>query len=181
MSTNDQTPTPYDLSRPIDLLTRPYLAGQQSGYRRALADLAPRLAAAGGPYHKRLGEHLPPRHENDAPEAGLGRGNEADVSETKQGWREGPWFEREEDANRAAVNAMAGVRLASDAPGTVRALIVAAQQSLEHLRELEEAWRRGVISEHDGKGGLRSNTNAWRANALRDALAAFVTEVPDGR
>jgi hypothetical protein len=79
----------------------------------------------------------------------------------------------------AAVNACAGVRLASDAPGTVRALIVAAQQALEHLRELEEDWRRGVISEHDGKGGLRSNTNAWRANALRDALAAFVTEVQE--
>jgi len=29
-----------------------------------------------------------------------------------------------------------------------------------HIDELCDAWERGVISEHDGRGGLRSNRNA---------------------
>ena len=29
----------------------------------------------------------------------------------------------------------------------------------EHIVELEEAWIRGAIVEHDGKGGTRSNRN----------------------
>lgn len=28
-----------------------------------------------------------------------------------------------------------------------------------HLEELGDAWRRGIISEHDGHGGMRSNRN----------------------
>lgn len=33
------------------------------------------------------------------------------------------------------------------------------RKTYEHIKELAEAWERGVISEHDGKGGTRSNRN----------------------
>ena len=57
----------------------------------------------------------------------MGRGNEADVSETKQEWT--PDDEPTVVRIVAAVNALSGVRLASDAPGTVRALIVEARDA----------------------------------------------------
>jgi len=41
----------------------------------------------------------------------------------------------------------------------------------EHLEELEEAWRRGALSEHDGHGGTRSNRNADLVRELGKALA----------
>lgn len=40
------------------------------------------------------------------------------------------------------------------------ALLVAAHSAESHIAELREAWERGCISEHDGKGGTRSNRNA---------------------
>ena len=39
-----------------------------------------------------------------------------------------------------------------------------------HLEELREAWERGVISESDCKGGLRSNRNFDALLAVRKAL-----------
>lgn len=46
----------------------------------------------------------------------------------------------------------------------------AARLALVHIQELREAWLRGAISEHDGKGGTRSNRNADVATDLRAAL-----------
>ena len=51
-----------------------------------------------------------------------------------------------------------GYRAAMNSP-EVRAMV-------GHLDELRDAWLRGVISEHDGKGGTRSNRNA-------EVLAAY--------
>ena len=58
------------------------------------------------------------------------------------------------------------------------ALLSAADTALleacrSHIAELEEAWRRGAITEHDGQGGVRSNRNA----ALRDRLDERLREV----
>jgi hypothetical protein len=39
-------------------------------------------------------------------------------------------------------------------------LLEACRAAKEHVAELREAWQRGCISEHDGKGGTRSNRNA---------------------
>jgi chromosome segregation ATPase len=40
-----------------------------------------------------------------------------------------------------------------------------------HLAELADAWERGALSEHDGKGGLRSNRNHDLWFSLRKLLA----------
>jgi hypothetical protein len=48
----------------------------------------------------------------------------------------------------------------------------ALEKSLAHVLELEDAWQRGCISEHDGKGGLRSNRNVEVRVTIRAALAA---------
>lgn len=50
------------------------------------------------------------------------------------------------------------------------ALLTPLREASAHLDELEGAWRRGVISEHDGKGGIRSNRNESVARQLRAAL-----------
>lgn len=46
----------------------------------------------------------------------------------------------------------------------------AAQEALEHVHELREAWRRGVIDERDGKGPKRANRNVDVEVKLRNAL-----------
>ena len=51
-------------------------------------------------------------------------------------------------------------------------LRTAAGYALEHVSELEDAWMRGCITEHDGKGGMRSNRNVDVRIALRAALDA---------
>jgi hypothetical protein len=43
--------------------------------------------------------------------------------------------------------------------GSAPALLDACKEALEHISELEEAWRTGALSERDGKGGTRSNRN----------------------
>lgn len=43
-------------------------------------------------------------------------------------------------------------------------------EALEHIEELEEAWRKGVINELDYKGGTRSNRNLAVRVALRKLL-----------
>lgn len=43
---------------------------------------------------------------------------------------------------------------------------------LAHLEELEDAWLRGAIHEHDCKGGMRSNRNVELARRLRKILPA---------
>lgn len=45
----------------------------------------------------------------------------------------------------------------------------------EHLLELEDAWLRGVMDEHDGKGGTRSNRNC----VLERDVASLLHEVGD--
>ena len=42
----------------------------------------------------------------------------------------------------------------------------------EHIEELEDAWMRGAIVEHDGKGGTRSNRNADLGVRLKKRLEA---------
>jgi len=44
-------------------------------------------------------------------------------------------------------------------------------QALEHVCELRSAWKRGCLSETDGKGGTRSNRNVEVEVKLRAALA----------
>ena len=44
------------------------------------------------------------------------------------------------------------------------------QAAYEHVTELSLAWQSGALSEHDGKGGWRSNRNADVYQALRAAL-----------
>jgi hypothetical protein len=76
-----------------------------------------------------------------------------------------PWYKRSGVHDRK--NALREV---------IRALLVqdglrvAALEALEHLEELREAWRRGVIDERDGQGGTRSNRNVEISVKLRDAL-----------
>lgn len=41
----------------------------------------------------------------------------------------------------------------------------------EHLCELADAWRRGILSEHDGRGGERSNRNVEIIRQLETAIA----------
>jgi hypothetical protein len=41
-----------------------------------------------------------------------------------------------------------------------------------HLEELEDAWRRGCISEHDRQGGTRSNRNVEVLILVRKLLGA---------
>lgn len=50
---------------------------------------------------------------------------------------------------------------------TLRDAVVMA---LAHVEELEDTWRRGIISEHDGTGGTRSNRNVDVRVALQTAL-----------
>ena len=53
----------------------------------------------------------------------------------------------------------------------VQRLIAACEAALAHVQELEEAWRRGAITEHDGKGGTRSNRNVDVRAILADAIS----------
>lgn len=48
-------------------------------------------------------------------------------------------------------------------------LLEVCAEVIEHLEELRYAWERGCISEHDGKGGTRSNRNAELLHNLRVA------------
>ena len=57
------------------------------------------------------------------------------------------------------------------------ALLRGVEFALSHVEELEEAWRRGKISEPDGLGGRRSNRNVDVRVRLRAAIAACE---PDG-
>ncbi len=41
----------------------------------------------------------------------------------------------------------------------------------DHISELADAWQRGCIREHDGKGGTRQNRNADLLVAIRKSLA----------
>jgi len=50
-------------------------------------------------------------------------------------------------------------------------LVLIAEPILEHLEELEEAWRRGALHESDTPGGTRSNRNVTLARQLRQVLA----------
>jgi hypothetical protein len=52
-------------------------------------------------------------------------------------------------------------------------LLAAAQRALDHVTELRDAWMRGAIREHDGKGGTRSNRNVDVEVELRRTLAAL--------
>ena len=53
---------------------------------------------------------------------------------------------------------------------TTQELVIAVRYALIHVQELREAWRTGAISEHDGKGGLRSNRNVDVEVKLTKAL-----------
>lgn len=44
--------------------------------------------------------------------------------------------------------------------------------ALAHCEELRDAWERGALDEHDGKGGLRANRNFSVVLALRAALSS---------
>ena len=64
----------------------------------------------------------------------------------------------------------------TSAAALLEKLLLAAKSASEHVSELRDAWSRGCISEHDGKGGLRSNRNADVDLALHRAIAAITTD-----
>ena len=51
------------------------------------------------------------------------------------------------------------------------ALLAAAERALQHIEELEEAWRRGVLRDGEGESGIRSNRNVDCRVLLRAAIA----------
>jgi hypothetical protein len=53
------------------------------------------------------------------------------------------------------------------------ALLDGIRSAERHTDELEEAWRAGNITEHDGKGGTRSNRNVALNRHLRSLLEPF--------
>lgn len=57
--------------------------------------------------------------------------------------------------------------------GVVQAVVEAARTALAHVEELEDAWRRGVLSEPPYDGGTRSNRNMDVKIALKKALDAL--------
>jgi hypothetical protein len=61
----------------------------------------------------------------------------------------------------------------------VTALRDALGAALEHVEELEEAWRRGVLTEPPYEGGTRSNRNVKVRVAIRKALESDAA-VPKG-
>ncbi len=52
----------------------------------------------------------------------------------------------------------------------VQELEAVAKAALQHVGELAEAWQRGALSEHDGKGGIRSNRNQDLLHSLTKVL-----------
>lgn len=74
----------------------------------------------------------------------------------------------------------AALARAERAEAQVAALATAIAMALTHTDELKTAWERGVISEHDGQGGLRSNRNAEVRRALQAALDATQEVRRDG-
>lgn len=62
-------------------------------------------------------------------------------------------------------------------------LLLASRNAWEWLDELRTAWMEGVFSEHDGKGGYRSNKNVDIEVALREAIdaASSTPEPKDGK
>lgn len=95
-------------------------------------------------------------------------------------WRENYWegdrfIEAQcRDAYAAGERAGAAVdaQARADERAWIAALVAAAQEVDIHLAELEDAWSRGALSEHDGKGGTRSNRNADLRRRLTRALLA---------
>ncbi len=53
------------------------------------------------------------------------------------------------------------------------------ERVLEHCEELREAWERGALDEHDGKGGTRSSRNYARVIELERFLAQPMTKCED--
>ena len=49
------------------------------------------------------------------------------------------------------------------------------ERTLEHCEELRQAWERGALDEHDGKGGTRSNRNYDLVIELERFLAQPMT------
>lgn len=58
----------------------------------------------------------------------------------------------------------------------VRDLVDAANDALQHVEELREAWRTGALDERDGQGGTRSNRNVDVEVKLRRTLDALGIE-----
>lgn len=52
----------------------------------------------------------------------------------------------------------------------IRKLEEAARAAYAHVIELQDAWIRGVLSEHDGLGGIRSNRNDDVLHLITHAL-----------
>ena len=57
-------------------------------------------------------------------------------------------------------------------------LLAALKAAHSHLQELRDAWERGAISEHDGKGGTRSDRNVDCEVQARAAIARSKGETP---
>ncbi len=75
-------------------------------------------------------------------------------------------------AHRAGVIAVArrAIKTIDGLQARVTVLEGVLRDAHAHIEELRGAWERGTISEHDGKGGLRSNRNADVERQLRTVL-----------
>ena len=73
------------------------------------------------------------------------------------------WDAHREEFRKDAAQALAAAR-------REQKMREACKAAYEHTSELREAWRRGVIDEHDGSGGTRSNRNVDVNVLLREAL-----------
>ena len=94
-----------------------------------------------------------------------------------------------EDTEREQAEAVALAHMMgyADAEGAARAKVerlearvaeleAALSATYAHLLELREAWQRGVIREHDGTGGFRSNRNVEVIGKVRAALKGGADE-----
>ncbi len=52
----------------------------------------------------------------------------------------------------------------------MREALEALKQTYIHCEELRDAWERGALDEHDGKGGTRSNRNYTVVLAVRASI-----------
>ncbi len=75
--------------------------------------------------------------------------------------------------SKADAELIAAAYSSRELPKEVAGLLEAAKACHLWLTQLADAWSRGVFTEHDGKGGLRSNTNQELAKCLEAVIAAY--------
>ncbi len=59
-------------------------------------------------------------------------------------------------------------------------MLAALRHAREHVLELADAWQTGALSEHDGRGGTRSNRNSDVRIELRETIQRAEATLKDG-